>query len=143
MPYKVTVERNTLRFAAAHFATFENTCEPLHGHNYSVEVILASETLPSAEVWRWSSAAFVFGVLVLVWPVYIRELRALGPQPDTGVSRVLVVGWGLGGLALIVHSANLFGWPLGPSFSTFYLGLWLALTVAGIAFVFLIYRLLR
>ena len=36
MPYKVTVERNTLRFAAAHFATFEGACEPLHGHNYDV-----------------------------------------------------------------------------------------------------------
>ena len=56
---------------------------------------------------------------------------------------MFVVGWGLGGLALIVHSANLFGWPLNPSFSAFYLGLWLALGVAGIAFVFLIYRLLR
>jgi 6-pyruvoyltetrahydropterin/6-carboxytetrahydropterin synthase len=36
--YKVTVERNTLRFAAAHFATFEGQCEPLHGHNYDVTV---------------------------------------------------------------------------------------------------------
>ena len=38
MPYKVTVERNTLRFAAAHFATFEGQCEPLHGHSYAVIV---------------------------------------------------------------------------------------------------------
>ena len=38
MPHKVTVERNTLRFAAAHFATFEGRCEALHGHNYDVIV---------------------------------------------------------------------------------------------------------
>ncbi len=38
MSYKVTVERNTLRFAAGHFATFDGTCESLHGHNYDVIV---------------------------------------------------------------------------------------------------------
>lgn len=34
--HRITVERNTLRFAAAHFTTFEGQCEPLHGHNYDV-----------------------------------------------------------------------------------------------------------
>ncbi len=43
MPYKVTVERNTLRFAAAHFTTFEDQCEPLHGHNYDVSVEVEGE----------------------------------------------------------------------------------------------------
>ncbi len=43
MTYKVTVERNTLRFAAAHFATFEGRCEPLHGHNYDVIVEVEGE----------------------------------------------------------------------------------------------------
>ena len=43
MTYKVTVERNTLRFAAAHFATFEGTCESLHGHNYDVSVEIGGE----------------------------------------------------------------------------------------------------
>jgi 6-pyruvoyltetrahydropterin/6-carboxytetrahydropterin synthase len=33
---RVTVERGTLRFAAAHLATFEGQCEPLHGHSYDV-----------------------------------------------------------------------------------------------------------
>jgi hypothetical protein len=41
--------------------------------------VLTSGTLPPTEVWRWSSGAFVFGVLFVVWPVYIREQRALGP----------------------------------------------------------------
>lgn len=43
MPYRVTVERNTLRFAAAHFATFEGRCEPLHGHNYDVIIDVEGE----------------------------------------------------------------------------------------------------
>ncbi len=43
MAYRVTVERNTLRFAAAHFTTFEGQCEPLHGHNYDVVVEVEGE----------------------------------------------------------------------------------------------------
>ena len=43
MPHRVTVERNTLRFAAAHFTTFEGQCEPLHGHNYDVSVEVEGE----------------------------------------------------------------------------------------------------
>ena len=38
MQYRVRVERNKLRFAAAHFATFGGECEPLHGHNYAVSI---------------------------------------------------------------------------------------------------------
>lgn len=38
MTTRVTVERNTLRFAAAHMATFRGEVEPLHGHNYAVIV---------------------------------------------------------------------------------------------------------
>ncbi len=38
MAYRITLERNTLRFAAAHFTTFSGECEPLHGHNYDVFV---------------------------------------------------------------------------------------------------------
>ena len=38
MQYRVTVERNKLKFAAAHFATFGGECEPLHGHNYAVTI---------------------------------------------------------------------------------------------------------
>ena len=43
MPHRVTVERNTLRFAAAHFATFEGQCEALHGHNYDVLIEVEGE----------------------------------------------------------------------------------------------------
>jgi hypothetical protein len=104
--------------------------------------VLASGTLPPTEVWRWSSGAFVFGVLFVVWPVYVREQRALGPL-QAGLFRLSLVTWGLAGLMMLVQVANLLGWPLSPSFSAFYLGLWLGLSVPGIAFVFLIYRLLR
>ena len=38
MDYRVTVERNKLKFAAAHVATFEGQCEALHGHNYAVTI---------------------------------------------------------------------------------------------------------
>lgn len=38
MKHKVRVERNSLRFSAAHFTTFGGQCEPLHGHNYDVFV---------------------------------------------------------------------------------------------------------
>jgi 6-pyruvoyltetrahydropterin/6-carboxytetrahydropterin synthase len=43
MSHRITVERNALRFAAAHFATFEGQCEPLHGHNYALIVEVEGE----------------------------------------------------------------------------------------------------
>ena len=38
MNYHVRVERNKLKFAAAHMATFGGQMEPLHGHNYAVTI---------------------------------------------------------------------------------------------------------
>src|SRR3990172_6507663 len=38
MSYRITLERNTLRFSAAHFTTSSSGCEPLHGHNYDALV---------------------------------------------------------------------------------------------------------
>jgi len=38
MKYKISVERNTLRFAAAHLTTSQGEAEPLHGHNYDLLV---------------------------------------------------------------------------------------------------------
>ncbi len=38
MEYRVRVERNKLKFAAAHMATFGGDMEPLHGHNYAVSI---------------------------------------------------------------------------------------------------------
>jgi 6-pyruvoyltetrahydropterin/6-carboxytetrahydropterin synthase len=41
MEFRVRVERNKLKFAAAHFATFEGQCEPIHGHNYAITLEVA------------------------------------------------------------------------------------------------------
>jgi len=49
--FKITVERNQLRFAAAHMATFDGRCEPLHGHNY--EVIVEAEGQLTDDSWVW------------------------------------------------------------------------------------------
>lgn len=51
MKRKITVERNTLRFAVAHFTTFAGECEPLHGHNYDVLVELEGELTEDAWVY--------------------------------------------------------------------------------------------
>jgi 6-pyruvoyltetrahydropterin/6-carboxytetrahydropterin synthase len=50
MDYRVAVERNRLKFAAAHFATFEGKCEPLHGHNYAVTIEVAGTLTDDAWV---------------------------------------------------------------------------------------------
>ncbi|MPZ24134.1 MAG: hypothetical protein GEU28_11470 [Dehalococcoidia bacterium] len=36
--YSVVVERNRLKFAAAHMATYGGALEPLHGHNYALHL---------------------------------------------------------------------------------------------------------
>jgi 6-pyruvoyltetrahydropterin/6-carboxytetrahydropterin synthase len=51
---RVSVERNRLRFAAAHFATFAGDCEPLHGHNYAVIVELEGDLTEDSWVWDFS-----------------------------------------------------------------------------------------
>jgi 6-pyruvoyltetrahydropterin/6-carboxytetrahydropterin synthase len=48
---KVSVGRNRLRFAAAHMATFNGGCEPIHGHNYDVTVELEGDL--TADHWVW------------------------------------------------------------------------------------------
>lgn len=48
---KVTVERNRLRFAAAHMATFAGDCEPLHGHNYDAFVEVEGDLTEDSWVW--------------------------------------------------------------------------------------------
>ncbi len=52
---RVTVKRNRLRFAAAHFATFQGGCEALHGHNYDVTVELEGELTEDSWVWDFGA----------------------------------------------------------------------------------------
>jgi 6-pyruvoyltetrahydropterin/6-carboxytetrahydropterin synthase len=50
MSYRISIERNTLRFAAAHMATFGGETEALHGHNYDVIVQMDGALLPDSWV---------------------------------------------------------------------------------------------
>lgn len=52
---RITVERNRLRFAAAHFATFSGGCEELHGHNYDVVVEVEGELTDDSWVWDFGA----------------------------------------------------------------------------------------
>jgi 6-pyruvoyltetrahydropterin/6-carboxytetrahydropterin synthase len=52
---RVTVERNRLRFAAAHMATFGGACEPLHGHNYDVLIELEGDLTEDSWVWDFGA----------------------------------------------------------------------------------------
>lgn len=55
MEYRVRVERNKLKFAAAHFATFAGQCEPLHGHNYALAIEVAGTLTDDAWVVDFST----------------------------------------------------------------------------------------
>lgn len=48
---RVSVERNRLRFAAAHMATFFGDLEPLHGHNYDISIEVEGDLTSDAWVW--------------------------------------------------------------------------------------------
>jgi 6-pyruvoyltetrahydropterin/6-carboxytetrahydropterin synthase len=50
MEHRVRVERNKLKFAAAHMATFGGKMEPLHGHNYAVSIEVAGALTDDAWV---------------------------------------------------------------------------------------------
>src|SRR6058998_1969389 len=56
MTYRITLERNTLRFAAAHFTTFGGECEPIHGHNYDVFVEIEGDLTSDSWVLDFSEA---------------------------------------------------------------------------------------
>ena len=56
MAFSIRLEHNTLRFAAAHFATFAGDLEPLHGHNYQVTVELTGALTPDSWVLDFSVA---------------------------------------------------------------------------------------
>jgi 6-pyruvoyltetrahydropterin/6-carboxytetrahydropterin synthase len=49
MKYKTSIERNALRFSAAHFTTFQGRAEPLHGHNY--DLLMEVEGDLSEDAW--------------------------------------------------------------------------------------------
>src|SRR4030042_6600213 len=79
--YKVVVQRNTLRFAAAHFATFGGDAEPLHGHNYDVVIEVEGEL--TVDSW-----VLAFGELKALALPLCRELdhRFLLPRDNPALS---------------------------------------------------------
>lgn len=56
MAHSITLERNTLRFSAAHFTTFGGECEPLHGHNYDLFVEIEGALTEDSWVFDFSEA---------------------------------------------------------------------------------------
>ena len=56
MTHKITIERNALRFSAAHFTTFGGECEPLHGHNYDLFVEIEGSLTADSWVVDFSAA---------------------------------------------------------------------------------------
>ena len=63
MSHRITLERNTLRFSAAHFTTFGDECEPLHGHNYDVLVEIEGELTPDSWVLDFSEGKRVVAAI--------------------------------------------------------------------------------
>src|SRR5262249_45352663 len=55
MEYRVRVERNKLKFAAAHFGTDWGKLEPLHGHNYAVTIEVGGTLTDDAWVCDFST----------------------------------------------------------------------------------------
>lgn len=63
MSFRIVLEHQTLRFAAAHFTTFAGECEPLHGHNYALSVEIDGELTVDAWVLDFGEAkALVRGI---------------------------------------------------------------------------------
>ena len=54
--FRIILEQQTLRFAAAHFTTFAGECEPLHGHNYALSVEIEGELTADSWVLDFSEA---------------------------------------------------------------------------------------
>jgi dihydroneopterin triphosphate aldolase (PTPS-III) / 6-pyruvoyltetrahydropterin synthase len=48
--YRVVVEKDYLKFSAAHFIAYKGFREPLHGHNYQVSVMLSGTVGPDGYV---------------------------------------------------------------------------------------------
>ncbi len=63
MTRRITVERNTLRFSAAHFTTSAEGCEPLHGHNYDVLLELEGELTDDAWVFDFVELKKIAGAI--------------------------------------------------------------------------------
>ena len=73
--YRVVVEKEYLKFSAAHFIAYKGFREPMHGHNYQVSVTLAGALGPDGYV-------LDFGIVKAVTKAVCEELdeRILVPM---------------------------------------------------------------
>jgi len=65
--YRVVVEKDYLKFSAAHFIAYKGFREPLHGHNYQVSVAISGAVGPDGYV-------LDFGVVKEITKRVCREL---------------------------------------------------------------------
>src|SRR5438046_9479277 len=65
--YRVVVEKDYLKFSAAHFIAYKGFREPLHGHNYQVSVAISARVGPDGYV-------LDFGVVKAVTKAVCAEL---------------------------------------------------------------------
>jgi len=56
MSFRIVLDHQTLRFAAAHFTTAAGECEPLHGHNYALTVEIEGDLTADSWVLDFSDA---------------------------------------------------------------------------------------
>jgi 6-pyruvoyltetrahydropterin/6-carboxytetrahydropterin synthase len=67
MGWKIRIERGNLGFSAAHFITFAGTCEPLHGHNYGVQVEAAGTLTSDSYVLDFTTLKSIVRELCKDW----------------------------------------------------------------------------
>jgi 6-pyruvoyltetrahydropterin/6-carboxytetrahydropterin synthase len=83
MAHRITLERNTLRFSAAHFTTFGGECEPLHGHNYDLFVDIEGGLTDDSWVFDFSEAKkIVAGVCKTLDHRFILPLHSTSLEID-------------------------------------------------------------
>jgi 6-pyruvoyltetrahydropterin/6-carboxytetrahydropterin synthase len=75
--FRIVLEQQTLRFAAAHFTTAGGECEPLHGHNYALTVEIEGDLSADAWVLDFSEAkALVRGLCAELDHKFLLPLRS-------------------------------------------------------------------
>jgi 6-pyruvoyltetrahydropterin/6-carboxytetrahydropterin synthase len=91
MSYRVRVEGTTLRFSAAHFATFQDDLEPLHGHSYAVTADIAGELTEDSWVLDFGDAKRITAAVCDELDhkfILQRDSRHLSIKEDRGVFEV-------------------------------------------------------
>jgi 6-pyruvoyltetrahydropterin/6-carboxytetrahydropterin synthase len=113
MKYKISVQRNTLRFSAAHFTTFQGQAEPLHGHNYDLLVEVEGQLTEDAWVMD-------FGELKRIAEALCQQLdhRFLLPRDDPALTLTdLDDAWQIasGGRCYVIPKSDVCALPLDNS----------------------------